>query len=92
MEKDAVRKIAHLARLNMTEEELDIQHEQLNGIVEMMSALDDIDVTGVEPLCHVMDIHNVYREDVIEPSMPVADVLKNAPVEEDAMFRVPKIV
>lgn len=92
LEKETVRKIAQLSRLELTEEEVDAQFEQLTQIVDMMSVLNNIDTAGVEPLNHVMDVHNVMREDIVEDSMAIEKVLQNAPEQEDDMFRVPRIV
>lgn len=87
-----IQKIAHLGRLSLSEEEAQKQLEELSMIMEMMDLLKEIDTTGVEPLNHVLELNNVLRRDEIKESMPVEDVLKNAPDEHDNMFRVPKIV
>ena len=84
--KEAVERVAHLSRLEFTEEELEKQFEQLGSIIEMM------DTTDVTPLNHVMDIHNVFREDEVHESMGAEKVLANAPEENENMFQVPKIV
>lgn len=90
--KEAVERVAHLSRLEFTEEELEKQYEQLGSIIEMMDSLSEIDTTNVTPLNHVMDIHNVFREDVVHESMGAEKVLANAPEENENMFQVPKIV
>lgn len=87
-----IQKIAHLGRLSLSEEEAQKQLEELSMIMEMMDLLKEIDTTGVEPLNHVLELNNVLRRDEIKESMPVEEVLKNAPDEHDNMFRVPKIV
>lgn len=90
--KEAVERVAHLSRLEFTEEELEKQFEQLGSIIEMMDSLSEIDTTDVTPLNHVMDIHNVFREDEVHESMGAKKVLANAPEENENMFQVPKIV
>lgn len=90
--KEAVERAAHLSRLEFTEEELEKQFEQLGSIIEMMDSLSEIDTTDVTPLNHVMDIHNVFREDEVHESMGAEKVLANAPEENENMFQVPKIV
>lgn len=90
--KEAVERVAHLSRLEFTEEELEKQFEQLGSIIEMMDSLSEIDTTEVTPLNHVMDIHNVFREDEVHESMGAEKVLANAPEENENMFQVPKIV
>lgn len=90
--KEAVERVAHLSRLEFTEDELEKQYEQLGSIIDMMDSLSEIDATDVTPLNHVMDLQNVFREDIVHESMGVEKVLSNAPSENENMFQVPKIV
>ncbi len=90
--KEAVERVAHLSRLEFSEEELEKQFEQLGSIIDMMDSLSEIDTTDVSPLNHVMDIQNVFRQDDVHESMGVEKVLSNAPSENENMFQVPKIV
>lgn len=90
--REAVERVAHLSRLEFTEEELTEQFAQLQSIIEMMDSLSEIDTEGVAPLNHVMDIENVFREDTVYESMGAEKVLANAPEENGNMFQVPKIV
>ncbi|MEE0510605.1 MAG: Asp-tRNA(Asn)/Glu-tRNA(Gln) amidotransferase subunit GatC [Peptococcaceae bacterium] len=90
--KEAVERVAHLSRLEFTEEEMEKQYEQLGSIIDMMDSLSEIDTTDVTPLNHVMDLQNVFREDIVHESMGVEKVLSNAPSENENMFQVPKIV
>lgn len=92
LSREMVQKIAHLARLEFTDAELDEQLMQLNMIVDMMSGLSKINTDNIEPLNHIMDITNVFREDVVENGMPLKEVFQNAPEEIDDMFQVPRIV
>lgn len=90
--KEAVERVAHLSRLEFTEDELEKQYEQLGSIIDMMDSLSEIDTTDVTPLNHVMDLQSVFREDIVHESMGVEKVLSNAPSENENMFQVPKIV
>lgn len=90
--REAVERVAHLSRLEFTEEELTEQFAQLQSIIEMMDSLSEIDTEGVAPLNHVMDIENVFCEDTVHESMGAEKVLANAPEENENMFQVPKIV
>lgn len=90
--KEAVERVAHLSRLEFSEEELEKQFEQLGSIIDMMDSLSEIDTTDVAPLNHVMDVQNVFRQDDVHESMGVEKVLSNAPSENENMFQVPKIV
>lgn len=85
-------KIASLAMLNLTEEEVEKYTNQLNDILEYMNQLDELDTENVEPLSHVLDLKNVTRQDVEKPSLSREDGLKNAPVSDQEHFIVPKVI
>jgi aspartyl-tRNA(Asn)/glutamyl-tRNA(Gln) amidotransferase subunit C len=70
--------VAHLARLELTDEELAIMTRQLNSIVEYVDLLKRLDTDGVEPMAHALAVHNVFRLDEPGPSLPVAEALANA--------------
>lgn len=89
---ETVNKIAHLARLEFNEQALAEQHHQLDLIMEMMDGLKAIDTEGVEPLNHVMNLHDVMRADVVKTGLDNSDALTNAPEATDGMFQVPRIV
>jgi aspartyl-tRNA(Asn)/glutamyl-tRNA(Gln) amidotransferase subunit C len=65
---------------------------QLESIVTYIDQIGQADVTGVEPMAHALPVHNVFREDVVEPSLPLEKVLQNAPDSESPFFKVPKII
>lgn len=90
--RETVEKVAHLARLKFSEQEFNEQLKQINLIMEMMDTLQEIDTNNIEPLNHVMDICNIFREDEIVNDFTLEEVLANAPEEMNGMFRVPKIV
>lgn len=87
-----VEYIANLARLEFKEEEKEKFTEQFNRILEYMDKLNELDTTDVEPLYHVIDIKNVFREDIVKPSYPREEILKNAPSRTEYFFKVPKVI
>jgi aspartyl-tRNA(Asn)/glutamyl-tRNA(Gln) amidotransferase subunit C len=87
-----VRHVAHLARLELNEQELAQFTKQLASILEYMEKLQNLDTATVEPTSHAMPLKNVFREDEVKPSLPVKDVLKNAPAKEGNFFKVPKVI
>lgn len=92
LSRDAVRRIALLARLELTEEELDAQVEHMNALLAQFEKLQELDVTGVEPTAHTFPVYNVMREDRCRPSLPREAVLGNAPEQRDGCFVVPSIL
>lgn len=90
--KKEVEHVAQLARLTFTEEEKEMYTEQLNSILNFAKKLEELDTTGVPPTSHVLDLHNVVREDKVRPSLPVEEVLKNVPEHADNQVKVPSII
>ncbi len=89
---EEVRKVALLARLELTDDEIDSQAKHLNDLLGQFEKLLALDVTGIEPTSHSIPIVNVLREDVERPSLPRAEALANAPESRDGCFVVPRIV
>jgi aspartyl-tRNA(Asn)/glutamyl-tRNA(Gln) amidotransferase subunit C len=87
--KDDVVHVARLARLALTDEELDRFAGQLDAILEAVGKVSELDLTGVEPTLHPLELSNVWAEDEPRPSLPAEDALANAPEVEDNAFRVP---
>lgn len=87
-----VRRVAHLARLELSEEEIAQFSMQLSAIVEYIEKLNELDTEAVEPLAHCLPICNVFREDQIQPSLSNEQALANAPDAGDGYFKVPKIL
>ena len=81
--------VARLARLSLTDDELDTMVGQLSSILEHVQALSDLDLAAVEPTAHALDVRNVTRPDEPRPSWPLDEVLANAPAPQDGAFRVP---
>ena len=84
--------ISELSRLKLPEEEKEKMTGELEQILAYMDSLNELDTTDVEPMSHVFPVKNVLRPDVVEPSADRAELLKNAPVPDEAAFLVPKTV
>jgi len=87
-----VRKVAKLARLELTEAEVEEFTGQLSAILEYMAKLNELDTTDVEPLAHCLPISNVLREDQVKESLGTETTLANAPQRDGDFFKVPKIL
>jgi aspartyl-tRNA(Asn)/glutamyl-tRNA(Gln) amidotransferase subunit C len=87
--RDEVVHVARLARLALTEEELDRFAGQLDAILEAVGKVAELDLSGVEPTLHPLALSNVWAEDEPAPSLSVEEALANAPDPEDGAFRVP---
>jgi aspartyl-tRNA(Asn)/glutamyl-tRNA(Gln) amidotransferase subunit C len=90
--RQEVEHVARLARLRFQEEELEKFTRQLDAILDHISKLNRLDLEGVEPTYHVLDLVNVLREDVVVPSLPREVALANAPERADGFFKVPRII
>jgi len=87
--REQVLHVAELARLALTDDEVERLREQLNAILEAVSKVSELDLSDVEPTSHPLDLVNVWREDEPRPSLPLEVALRNAPSDEDGHFRVP---
>jgi aspartyl-tRNA(Asn)/glutamyl-tRNA(Gln) amidotransferase subunit C len=74
-----VKAVAHLARLELSEDELTAMTRQLGAILDYVAQLQQLNLEGVEPLAHALPISNVFRDDEPAPSLPVDEALANAP-------------
>lgn len=90
--KDDVRRIAALARLAEPADRLDTLTDELNGILNWVEMLDEVDVEGVEPMTTVAPTVLPRREDIVTDGGIREDILKNAPKSEEGFFVVPKSV
>ena len=89
--REDVQHVSRLARLNLSEAELEKFTHQLGGILDYISQLNELDTEGVPPTAHVLELENVFREDVVADS-PIADIEKMAPDFQKGHFRVPKVI
>ena len=90
--KKDVEYIAELARLKLNEEEIEKYTVQLNEILTYVEKLNEIDTTNVEPLSHPVEGSNVFREDVVKPSIDREIAFRNAPDRSELFFKVPKVI
>ena len=81
--------VANLARLALTDEEVERFGEQLNVILEAVGKVAELDLEGVEPTSHPLQLVNVWADDEPRPSLPLDVAFANAPEREDDAFRVP---
>jgi aspartyl-tRNA(Asn)/glutamyl-tRNA(Gln) amidotransferase subunit C len=90
--REEVAHLAVLARLALTEEELDHYAEQLDVILTSVARVSEVAGQDVPPTSHAIPLQNVFREDVVAPSLTAAQALSGAPASEDERFRVPRIL
>jgi len=84
--------VAHLARIDLTEDETVLFQEQLDQVLHYVEQLGELDVDGVEPTAHAFPVYNVLRKDEVGQSLGHAEVMANAPAASDDHIRVPKII
>ena len=84
--------IAKLAKLSFSTDELEQMARELDAIVGYMEQLRELDVDEVPATSHVLDLNNTFREDEVQPALPVEEVLRNAPVRKQSYFSVPKVI
>jgi aspartyl-tRNA(Asn)/glutamyl-tRNA(Gln) amidotransferase subunit C len=90
--RDDVAHVAHLARLELSDDELETYTEQLGAILDHAQDVAALDTSGVPPTAHPLPLENVLRDDVVRPSLGRDEVLSQAPAAEGAFFRVPRIL
>ncbi len=90
--REEVAKIAHLGRLNLSEEELEIYTGQLSHILDYVAKLQELDTSQVEPKAHAVERTNVFRGDELKRSLPTKEALANAPDHDEFFFRVPTVL
>jgi aspartyl-tRNA(Asn)/glutamyl-tRNA(Gln) amidotransferase subunit C len=88
LSREEVLHIARLARLGLTEEDVERFREQLSNILENFEVLKEVESEGVPPTTHAVPLQNVLREDEVAPSLPQDEVLANAPRQEEGHFKV----
>jgi aspartyl-tRNA(Asn)/glutamyl-tRNA(Gln) amidotransferase subunit C len=87
-----VEHVAHLARLHLQAEEIDLYTQQLDRILAYMDKLNSLDTAGIEPTTHVIPLVNVFREDVVDNNFQVEESVGNAPERRGSSFKVPPII
>ncbi|SPF49060.1 Aspartyl/glutamyl-tRNA(Asn/Gln) amidotransferase subunit C [Syntrophobacter sp. SbD1] len=89
--REEVRHVALLARLELSEAEEERMTVQMNGILEYMDKLNELETKEVEPTTHAIQLQNVFRPDLVQPSLDREDALANAPGTDGVNFVVPKV-
>jgi len=92
LSRQDVAKVGMLARLALSDSDLDRMTGELSKIVGFVSLLEELDTSAVEPLAHPLDTQNVFRDDVPKPSLSTAEALQSAPRHDDECFLVPAVL
>ncbi len=92
LDESQVRKVARLARLELTEAEVEEFTGQLSAILDYVEKMNELDTENVEPLAHCLPISNVFRRDRVRESLGTRKALANAPQRDGDFFKVPKIL
>jgi aspartyl-tRNA(Asn)/glutamyl-tRNA(Gln) amidotransferase subunit C len=87
--RDQVLHVARLARLDLSEEEVERLTDELGAILDAVSKVAELDLADVPPTSHPLDLVNAWADDEPHESLPLDDVFANAPAREDDLFRVP---
>jgi aspartyl-tRNA(Asn)/glutamyl-tRNA(Gln) amidotransferase subunit C len=87
-----VEHVARLARLDLSEVELDTFTVQMDAILAYVEKLNSLDTEGIVPTSHAVPMENAFREDVLVPSIGVENAVANAPNHAESFFRVPKVI
>jgi aspartyl-tRNA(Asn)/glutamyl-tRNA(Gln) amidotransferase subunit C len=87
-----VEKVSLLARLRLSVSELETMTPQLDKIVHFVEQLNELDTDNVMPMAHALDLHNVFADDEVRPSLDRAAALSNAPKHDDECYRVPAVL
>lgn len=92
IDEPLVRKVAKLARLELTEAEITEFTGQLSAILDYMEKMNELNTNDVEPLAHCLPINNIFRRDCVKESLGTEKTLANAPQRDAEFFKVPKIL
>lgn len=92
IDESTVRHVAHLARLQLSDEEVARFAGQLSTILDYVAQLRSVDTRDVPPTAHPLPVHNVFREDEIVEPWPPERALHNAPAQQNDFFKVPKVL
>jgi aspartyl-tRNA(Asn)/glutamyl-tRNA(Gln) amidotransferase subunit C len=92
LSKELVQRVGVLAKLRLTEEEVETFRQQLSAVLDYASVLERLDTSSIPPTASVLPLSNVLRADCIETSMPQGDALANAPRAQDGFFGVKPVL
>ena len=90
--REEVLHVAHLARLSLKPEEIELLTRQLNDILAYVEKLQELDTGEVRSMAHVLPVFNAFREDEVAAGLPRDQALNNAPAREEGAFLVPRII
>ncbi len=90
--QDTVKYVAHLARLDLNQEELGKFSLQINNILQYIEKLKEVDISKITPTAHVLDIKDVKRKDAPRASLELKEIFKNSPQKEGLFFKVPRVI
>ncbi len=92
LDLDEVRHVARLARLRLSDQELQLYRAQLSSVLDHISKIRELDVEGVQPMAHPSDLTNRLDDDVVDEAMPRDVLLALAPEVQDSFLSVPKVL
>jgi aspartyl-tRNA(Asn)/glutamyl-tRNA(Gln) amidotransferase subunit C len=84
--------LADLSRLRFNDKEREEIKQDLQKMISFVEKLNEVDTSGVQPLLHMSEVTNVYRQDMVQGSMPKEEALNNAPAADSNYFKVPKVI
>jgi len=87
-----VKRVARLARIGLDETQAETMRDELNAVLGFVAQLDEVDVTGIEPMSSVIPMRLAVREDRVRDGNKAMDIVANAPMTQDHFFLVPKVV
>src|SRR2546423_15254427 len=89
---EMIKNLADLSRLIFNEKEKEAIRKDLQKMISFVEKLNEVDTSNVQPLLHMTEAVNIYREDQVQGSMPKAEALQNAPLADENYFKVPKVI
>lgn len=90
--KETVQYVAHLSRIDLSQEELERLSLQLTSILDFIDKLKEVDISSISPTNHILPVNNVLRQDNLKASLASEKALENAPQKENNFFVVPKVI
>ena len=90
--EDDIKYVADLARIHLKDDEMNQLTKDLEKILDYINKLNSLDVTDTQPTSHVLPLKNVYREDIVRPSLTQKQTLKISVQQQDGAFKVPKVI
>jgi aspartyl-tRNA(Asn)/glutamyl-tRNA(Gln) amidotransferase subunit C len=88
----SIERIAELSKLSLSVEQKDDIINQLTNIISSIDIINSLELDDIEPLEHIVDLPDIFREDCIKDSLSIEDTLKNAPQKNETFFKVPKVL